>query len=423
MGDTPLQGKITLYGYTDYLTETLYDRLTVPIQGDSFLLQLRYQEATEYLILDYQQQLTMPIFVEPGGEYEVLLSSEGFGIYKEPASRLNRKIMDYGNYMAEFMKGANGLQGRQFDDFKTATFMKYYEEKNDFFNAYYKYDLKVKELFFAATGQFYMDKEGFNKSERNYLTETKIRLNHPKWGEYFKSHVSYRSKFCKFQRIDCCDPNAACQDQAPYKEAAFFQNDTLRELAMVQVMVKQLEAHRGGEKFDKVAALRERLDSMAANASVEYVREVARQYVEKINLFGLQSQMPRIALKNAEGNLLKVHEMKGKYILLDFWALWCKPCLQEMAFYHTLPEKMKDRLEVVSISVDEDEAKVWEFVKEKGYGWLFLHNGPNRTIQNQLLIAAYPSYFLFSPEGKLLYKPTSISEEWEKIKELVEKGE
>jgi thiol-disulfide isomerase/thioredoxin len=425
IGDSKPEGQVTLYRYTDYITENLYERAEVPIQGDTFQILLRYHDATEPFLLHYRNK-TMQLFVEPEGTYEVVLGQEGFALAKEPESGLNRKIMDYGNRMFAFMeKAKDGLvDPRAFDDFRTSMFMQYYGEKHPFFNAYYKYDLKVKELFFGATGQYWMNKDDFDKAERNYLTETPIRLRHPKWAEYFRNHVQYRSRFCKLQRIDCCDPAAACQETAPFEEAAHFQNDTLRELATVVMIAHKIGSSKGGERLDILQRMKEKLDSMEQQASTAPAKALATQYKEQFDLFGLGSEMPTIALRNALGELVHVNEAsKGKYVLLDFWALWCKPCMKEMQFLSELPGGLPEGLEVVSISVDESPERVWQFVAEKEYGWTFLHNGEDRRLLNQLLINVYPSYFLFDPNGKLLYRPSSLSTEWEKLAEMVGQGQ
>lgn len=420
VGEAKPTGKVTLYKHTDYITENLYERAEAEIQGDTFEIVLKYHDHTEPYILNNKNRTTK-IFLEPDSEYEILLGQQGFVIIKEPASQLNKKLMDYGNGVFDFMARASKIADpKAFADFKTSMFMKYYSEDNEFFNAYYKYDLKIKELFFGATGQYWMDKESFDKAERNYLTETEIRLRHPKWGEYFKNHVSYRSRFCKLQRIDCCDPKASCQQTAPFEEASLFANDTLRELATVVAISNKIEANQGGDKLDLLLEMRAKLDSMEENASVGVAKELATQYKERYDLFGIGSRMPKISLTNAAGNTVNVNELEGKYILLDFWALWCKPCLKEMQFLSTLPDRMQDKLVIVSISVDKSEENVWKFVEEKSYDWLFLHNGENPSLPNKLLVNVYPSYFLFSPEGKLVYRPSSISTEWQKIKGLVE---
>ena len=422
VGDNPPQGKVVLYQYTDYLTENLYDRSATMIKGDTFQFVLRHHEHTEPFTLTHGNQNTK-VFVEPGGEYEVWLGKDGFVLVKEPMGNLNKKIMEYGNSMFTFLEaaqGADAISPEAFDDFKMKQYMKYYNEKNDFFNAYYKYNLKTKELFFGATGQYPMDKAEFNKAERNYLTQTKIRLNHPKWGEYFRTHVEYRNRFCKLQRIDCCDPKAECKKTSAFQEAALFENDTLRDLATVEAIAYNIAANKGGNA-QYLRKMHLMLDSMALSGATAPGRFIARQYKEQYNLFGIGSEMPSVSLESIGGSMINGVDFKGKYVLIDFWALWCKPCLKEMKFLSELPDRRPEKLELVSISVDESKERAWSFVKEKGYDWTFLYNGEDRELLNKFLINVYPSYFLFDPQGKLVYRPSSLSAEWEKVLEMVEK--
>lgn len=421
VGDKPPKGKVVLYQYTDYLTQNMYDRSAKMIESDTFQFMLRHHKYTEPFMLTHGKHSTK-VFIEPGGEYEVWLGEQGFVLVKEPTGNLNKKIMEYGNSMFNFLnaaKGADAISPKAFDDFKMQQYMKYYNEKNDFFNAYYKYDMKIKELFFGATGQYPMNKGAFDKAERNYLTNTKIRLNHPKWGEYFRTHVEYRNRFCKLQRIDCCDPLADCKKTSFFQEARLFENDTLEDLAMIEAISYKIEANKGSD-LEYLRKMHLMLDSMAQSGATAPGRFIARQYKEQYDLFGIGSPMPDITLQSIDSeNLINVKDFKGKYVLIDFWALWCKPCLKEMQFLSALTDRQSDKLQLISISVDESKERANSFVKDKGYSWLFLYNGEDRDLLNKLLINVYPSYFLFDPNGELVYRPSSLEAEWDKILEII----
>jgi thiol-disulfide isomerase/thioredoxin len=69
---------------------------------------------------------------------------------------------------------------------------------------------------------------------------------------------------------------------------------------------------------------------------------------------------PEIALKNPEGKEIKLSSLRGKYVLIDFWASWCGPCRQENPNVVRLYNKYKDKgFTVFSVSLDK-EAKAWK---------------------------------------------------------------
>src|SRR5690606_10528408 len=77
---------------------------------------------------------------------------------------------------------------------------------------------------------------------------------------------------------------------------------------------------------------------------------------------------PDFKLNSIEGNDISLADMKGKYLYVDIWATWCRPCLQQLPAMKELEEKYRDQnIEFVSISVDKDadKAKWAKMVQEK----------------------------------------------------------
>ncbi len=67
------------------------------------------------------------------------------------------------------------------------------------------------------------------------------------------------------------------------------------------------------------------------------------------------SPAPNFSLQDHSGNLISLEDLKGKAVLVNFWATWCGPCRQEIPSLEALYQKFKDRgLVVVGISLDED---------------------------------------------------------------------
>ncbi|MCA9582183.1 MAG: TlpA family protein disulfide reductase [Myxococcales bacterium] len=75
---------------------------------------------------------------------------------------------------------------------------------------------------------------------------------------------------------------------------------------------------------------------------------------------------PEIGLQDLDGKVVKMADLRGKVVLIDFWATWCKPCKAELPVLQKLQKKYGSDLVVVAVSVDRDPSKVRAFLKELG---------------------------------------------------------
>ncbi|HCT29371.1 MAG TPA: TlpA family protein disulfide reductase, partial [Bacteroidales bacterium] len=91
-------------------------------------------------------------------------------------------------------------------------------------------------------------------------------------------------------------------------------------------------------------------------------------------------------------------------------------CLKEFTILQKLNEKYKQRLQIVTICVDNDKNDITNLLKNTGYDWTFLHYGNKPEIVKDFDIRAYPTYFLIGPDKKLLLSPAPSPEEDFEIK-------
>ena len=110
---------------------------------------------------------------------------------------------------------------------------------------------------------------------------------------------------------------------------------------------------------------------------------------------------------------LSFNEVKGKYLLVDFWATYCKTCIPKRTELDSIYKKYPGQLEILSISLDKERAAVNRFQREKfAMPWKngFVANDfncPTCKLFGVDLVGT-PSLFLISPEGKLLAKTNEL---------------
>ncbi len=117
---------------------------------------------------------------------------------------------------------------------------------------------------------------------------------------------------------------------------------------------------------------------------------------------GVGDDMADMDMWDLEGNVHRLENYKGKYILLDFWSSGCGPCIMSMPEMKEISEIYKDKLTIVSISSDTKD--VWTKIsKEKDITWVNLNDfkGDN-GIKLHYGVKGIPNYFIISPEGKII---------------------
>jgi len=110
---------------------------------------------------------------------------------------------------------------------------------------------------------------------------------------------------------------------------------------------------------------------------------------------------------DAEGKEFKLSSLRGKYVLVDFWASWCVPCRAENPHLLKAYNQLKDKgFEIVGVSLDETKAAWQNAVKHDGMPWIQVSDlkGFKTDIAVQYGITAIPQNFLINPEGVIVAK-------------------
>ena len=113
---------------------------------------------------------------------------------------------------------------------------------------------------------------------------------------------------------------------------------------------------------------------------------------------------PDFRLEDDRGLGVGLEDYEGKVVLLNFWATWCPPCVQEMPSLNNTYERFRDQgFVVLGISVDEDETQYSDFVRDSGVTFPTARD-PERTVSTRYGTLKYPESYLISREGKVLRK-------------------
>ena len=125
--------------------------------------------------------------------------------------------------------------------------------------------------------------------------------------------------------------------------------------------------------------------------------------------------------ENHNGQTTSLTDLKGKYVYIDVWATWCKPCLAEIPALKELEEELGDKMHFVSISIDKkDKHEAWRKMvadKELKGVQLFADNNWESTFVQDYGIDGIPRFILIDPQGNVV-KPDASRPSNPKTKEL-----
>ena len=135
-------------------------------------------------------------------------------------------------------------------------------------------------------------------------------------------------------------------------------------------------------------------------------KSVFQEYEMKAKL-AVGAEFPDFEEKDTDGEPLSIGKFKGKVVLVDFWATWCGPCVQELPHVLDAYKTYADKgFEIVGISLDKDQSALTKFTKRQKMTWPQYYDG--KGWENKLAqyygIRSIPATFLIDQDGKIAAK-------------------
>lgn len=125
-------------------------------------------------------------------------------------------------------------------------------------------------------------------------------------------------------------------------------------------------------------------------------------------IYGVGDKAPDFELKqinkNNELESIRLSDLEGKGIMLNFWATYCKPCEKEMPYMEELYPQYKDKgIEIVAVSLDATEAVIHQFIEKYNLTFPIPHDNKNQ-VSDLYKIGPIPTTYFINPEGEIVEK-------------------
>ncbi len=128
---------------------------------------------------------------------------------------------------------------------------------------------------------------------------------------------------------------------------------------------------------------------------------------------------PDFSFEGFNGETYTQNSFSDRYVLIDFWATWCAPCIKGFGSLLPVYEELEGKLEVLAVSIDSNKEFPLKHLNNKNYPWkqAFAEKGFQNPFLEQLGVVFLPFYYLISPDGEIL----AINPKIDEIPELINK--
>ncbi|MBN2893233.1 MAG: AhpC/TSA family protein [Bacteroidales bacterium] len=204
------------------------------------------------------------------------------------------------------------------------------------------------------------------------------------------------------------------------KEAETYILNLMKENPGSLAVVLFAMAIETGKNIDAHNTFLKSLDPIKENTFVmEYNKMISSELKTAVG-----SIAPEIELENPDGEMVKLSSLRGQYVLIDFWAAWCRPCRGENPNVVDAFNKYHDKgFTVYGVSLDNKKADWVAAIEKDGLTWTQVSDlqGWNSSAGREYGISSIPANFLIDPEGKIIAKNLRGSALHEKLSEIFDK--
>lgn len=156
-------------------------------------------------------------------------------------------------------------------------------------------------------------------------------------------------------------------------------------------------------------------DSLSQLLSSITNKRYKKDFLEFLETIKIKPLREDTELVTAQNNAVQLSEYFDKpYVILDFWATWCRPCIRAFPDLKVFNDKWGPKMNLLSISVDQDFNRFQNWTTSRPeYDWAFLYIGLDHHLVRDLNVRAFPTYLIYDTTSDEIFGPYHTVEEIE----------
>ena len=181
-------------------------------------------------------------------------------------------------------------------------------------------------------------------------------------------------------------------------EISKIEESNIRDFLMLKALRTQI-AMKGLESIQSNLALFEK------NNLIKRYSNLINEMISDRKAIGKGMNATNFEYENNNGEWVKLSDFRGKYVLIDLWATWCKPCIEEMPYLKEIENTLNDEnIEFIAISIDKDKVKWQQYLsKNKMSGiQLIADKAEESSVMKDYKLLNLPNYIFIDDKGKII---------------------
>ena len=183
----------------------------------------------------------------------------------------------------------------------------------------------------------------------------------------------------------------------PADKSALELNSAFGELVVPMIQLYRME----GAKEKALVFIESVREDFKSHTMAEMINEALDEFLAMFDQPGVGDEL-EISFTTIDGREVNLADLKGKVVLVDFWATWCLPCVKAMPAIKAVYDEFHEQgFEIIGISLDSDREKLDEFIAREKLDWPQYYDGEgwDNEIARRYGIDAIPATFLIGRDG------------------------